>query len=395
MPMRSSRCWDGASAAPIGASAVARAAAGVLSVLCCWLAPAAGQPEVRAAETPTALQLLERMDAVLPREGTVVWSGHERVSDLGFHRYRKIPGTGYPTGIGAPPSPPEVRFTDTISFRPGYYQRRSQAPWAARRLWTQLGPWAFWRADCSLLDVFTPGVELAGGGGIVSLAPHAARLPHEILFQPRRIRDWMDHRTLKLQKMKRHWLVSCSSPSYPAPFESTYTNSVELLFAHDRSTGDLPEFVRLTGPWGTVGGKLLDFSRDAAGRFLPRRIDYSREVGGMGHSQGCMRLDTISSRFSDGPTPPAISIPILEGRLQPTLEERMKLNEAPPPLWLVHARRDWRAGYLSLPLAGRVPIPRNLPELGAMMAVLCLALWQRARISRGRTGRRRRTRSSA
>lgn len=349
------------------------------------LSPAPGmgaQSATGAKPAPTAAELIARMEAALPREGTVVLSGVERVP-RSVHRRQlaRMRSAMQSGGLSLISGPPRHEFRQTISFKPGFYQNRNLSD--KPPVWRQIfSDWSVWRADGSMLEAFELSETGASLHGYVTSAPYPAQLPHEFLFQPRSLQKWIDPATLTVTQNATNFFVACS-PVVPASLAPRLRNHrIVLTFNRDGRHGGLPTHIMLSGTRGVTAAELSDFRDFGSGHLLPARFIYTRRGGWWSRSTGEVLIESVSPRFSDGPALTGAVVRYYDSRVTGLRQKEMRLHQAPPPLWLVQIESDWAAGFVRLPYFGPAPVRRFVPLIAPMGLLLGLALWQRRRLRR-------------
>lgn len=371
---------------PFQRSANRRVAPPLPAILCALFilaaVPVRGAPAPEPA--PTALELIARMEAALPREGTVVLEGAESMPD-GFYRRRlaALQRSARRKGRVLGEWPQEQEFRQTLSFKPGFYQKRCETE--KKGAWrVGFNDWLIWRPDCSRFTARRTGSDRPEFRGFVTYEPYPAEMPHEFLFQPRCIQEWIEPSTLTLTEDAAHWIVECNPRRIRRSRWMSINYRVRLAFPKSRSAGDLPDRIKLFTSSGAVEASFLDFRPDGAGRFLPARFTYQRHGGWQPRASGELRVVSASSRFADGPRLPAARAQVLDNRIGKFESLEVRLDRAPPPLWLVRLHLDWRQGVIRIPLGGQVFFGPLLQPAALMLLLLALALGQRSYLRRRR-----------
>lgn len=339
----------------------------------------------RPVDKPTselsAFELLTRMEAVLPRRGTVRMAGYEIQS--------MVPRPTWPTRGALPPElsvPPFGRSRvvhEIIAFMPGFFRKHHGpvSPFPTfdprpGRIWT------VWWPDHTLVKTEGWSTDSSNWFTHVEHQPAPIDLPHEALFQPVPLFEWIDPASLRLKRNATHAIVTArtrlpiSLPGYPA--RGVFTFWFPLA---DAGPG-FPDRIRMRGRGGASESKVIGLWRMPNGGPAPGAFEYRHYERMELRIDGRLTVVSIEPEFQDAPPLPDALLEARDGREQTSRTIQFRLISAPPTLAYLAMEDEWRHGRLRLPYLGTVELRAVRMVLPPMLLLLLVALAQRARVRR-------------
>lgn len=340
-------------------------------------------PPRRSVEKPTAelsaFELLARMDSVLPRRGTVRMAGRETESMVA--RLRPPAPWALPPELSVPPVGESRVVHEIIAFMPGFFRKHGGPvpPFPSH----QPRPiWTVWWPDHSLVTTWGWSTDPSEWFAYVDHRPAPIELPHEALFQPVPLFEWIDPASLRLKRNATHAIVTArtrlpvSVPGWPRRGEFTFWFPLA-----DGGPG-FPDRIRMRSQGGASESKVIGSWRMPNGRPAPGAFEYRFYERADRRIDGRLTVISIEPEYQDSPPLPDTLVEARDVREHTSRTFQFRLLSPPPTLADLRMEDEWRRGRVRLPYLGTVELRTAAMVLPPMLLLLLVGLGQRTRVRR-------------